>query len=151
MKRISSSATAFHKMAPPIFGAGFLATCLVLVIASGATPKGLVFLVVLIGMGAVGFVFIKELVWDLVDEVWDCGEYLTVRNGGDEDQIAFADIERVSFMPSTPPRITLALVRPCKFGPRIMFSPATANPFAPDTVAEDLTRRTHRARTERIH
>jgi hypothetical protein len=49
-----------------------------------------------------------------------------------------------------PPRVTLKLVRPSKFGREIAFSPAskfTLNPFAKNEIAEDLMDRAYRART----
>jgi hypothetical protein len=53
---------------------------------------------------------------------------------------------------TNPPRITLRLATPSKFGSEIAFSPArqfTLNPFAPSPVAEDLIVRVDKARTLR--
>ena len=56
-------------------------------------------------------------VWDLVDAVFDYGDYLLVKNRGAENRIMLSNIMNVSsstFM--NPPRITLKLVRPSKLG-----------------------------------
>jgi hypothetical protein len=49
-----------------------------------------------------------------------------------------------------PPRVTLKLVQPGKFGREIAFSPASKfmlNPFAKNEIAEDLINRAYHART----
>ena len=51
-----------------------------------------------------------------------------------------------------PPRVTLRLVQPGKFGSEVVFSPKTGftlNPFAKSEVAEDLIERVDRARRYR--
>jgi hypothetical protein len=51
-----------------------------------------------------------------------------------------------------PPRITLRLVQPGKFGSELAFSPTmsfTLNPFAKSGVAEDLIVRVDKARSRR--
>jgi hypothetical protein len=54
---------------------------------------------------------------NLVDEVFDLGDALLVRNGGQEERIALADIKNVNFFPyMSPPQVTLSLRRPSVFG-----------------------------------
>jgi len=92
----------------------------------------------------------RKLVWDLVDEVYDGGDYLLVRNGGKEDRVALSNIMNVSASTMTnPPRVTLRLSTPGRFGDEIVFSPIkpiTLNLFARNKIADDLIVRVDRAR-----
>jgi len=101
------------------------------------------------------FVFFlgKKLIWDLADEVYDCVDSLMIRKRGEEERIALSNIMNVS--ESTylnPPRVTLRLVHPSRFGNEIAFSPIapfTLNPFAKNQVAQDLMARVDQARSTR--
>ncbi len=46
-----------------------------------------------------GFFIMKKLVFDLVDEVWEDGDSLLVKNRGREEHIALHDIKNVSYSP----------------------------------------------------
>lgn len=104
-------------------------------------------------MAVFGFVIMKKTVWDLVDEVYDDQDFLLVKNRGEEDRVALSNIINVSattFM--NPPRTTLRLVNPGKFGDEITFTPVRGfnlNPFAKNQVAEDLIVRVDKARVNR--
>ena len=104
-------------------------------------------------MAVFGYFIMKKLVWDLVDEVYDAGDYLLVKNRGNEAQVLLANIMNVSATTyMNPPRIVLRLREPSNFGSEIAFSPAsrfTLNPFAKNLVAEDLIVRVDRARGNR--
>ena len=66
----------------------------------------------------------RRMVFDLADEVYDEGDALRVRYGGDEERIALADIVNVSYAGMTnPQRITLTLRNPGRFGREVTFSP----------------------------
>jgi hypothetical protein len=152
--RISSGSTWIHKKAFPIAWFGFLAVFVVAVIVSGAAAESPMFVVVPVAMGGFGFVLFKQLLGGLVDEVLDDGDCLVVRNRGEEDRIALADIMNVNASTHTnPARITLRLRYESRFGSEISFSPAmpfTLNPFnRANPVAEDLIVRVDRARSER--
>lgn len=157
MKRLSSTGTFFHKKVFPFFWFGFLALFLALG-ANGPIRQGqLMFLVVPCAMAAFGFFLMKKLVWNLVDEVYDGGEFLVVRNRGREHQIPFTDIMNVNAsMMMNPPRITLKLTGASAsgpLGPEFSFSPPrpfTLNPFARSELADDLIVRVDRARSKRI-
>ena len=57
-----------------------------------------------------------------VDEVCDDGDALVVKNRGQEQRIALADIKNVNYSPFvSPPRVTLSLRRPTVFGDQISF------------------------------
>jgi hypothetical protein len=153
MKKISSAWIPFYKWVFPLVWFGFLAFMAGTIIVNGA-PQELPILIAPLLMAVFGFVVMKKLVWVLADEVYDCGDYLIVRNRGEEERIELSNIMNVSaitFM--NPPQITLRLITPSRFGSEITFSPAinfakfTLNPFAKNPIAEDLIVRAHRART----
>jgi hypothetical protein len=153
MKKISSTYTFISKKVFPLLWFGFLAFFVASTILAGAAKKDLMFLVVPAVMAVFGFLLLKKLVGDLVDEVYDYGDFLLIRNRGEEERVALSNIMNVSASTYTnPPRITLRLVNPGKFGKEIAFSPIarfTLNPFAKNQVAEDLIVRVDQARTQR--
>lgn len=153
MERISSSNTFFLKKVFPVLWFGFLGFFGLLLIPTGQ-KAGPAAVVPLLFMAVVGFVLMKKVVWDLVDEVYDCGDFLVVKNGADQDNIALSNIMNISASTMTnPPRITLRLVNPSKFGSEICFSPVkklTLNPFARDPISEDLIQRVDQARVKRM-
>ena len=53
------------------------------------------FLVVPVVLAIVGYQFMKRMVFNLVDEVFDLGDALLVRSGGQEERIALADIKNL--------------------------------------------------------
>lgn len=153
MTKISSKFTFFHKKWFPLLWFGFLAVFVTLALTNGALEKNPMFLVGPIVMAVIGLFVMKKLVWDLVDEVYDCGEFLLIKNRGEEDRVPLSNIMNVNASTMiNPPRITLRLVNPGKFGNEIAFSPLTSftfNPFAKNQVAEGLIVRVDRARTNR--
>jgi hypothetical protein len=153
MKRLSARFSPLYKRAFPVLWFGVLALAVAAPLASGASRRDPLLLVVPCAMAAVGYLVMKKLLWDLVDEVLDGGDYLVVRNRGEEDRVPLSNIMNVSAATLVnPPRITLRLITPGKFGDEIAFSPATPfslNLFARNAIAEDLIVRVHRARTAR--
>ncbi len=135
----------------PAFWFGFLALFLAFGALNGALRREPMFLVAPLALGVFGFFMMRKLVWELVDEVLDYGDYLLVKNRGAEDRIMLSNIMNVSRSTLVnPPRITLRLVQPSKFGSEISFSPVvkfTLNPFAKNQIAEDLMTRAYRARS----
>jgi hypothetical protein len=151
MKKISSAMMVFHKKIFPLAWFGFLAFFVLTAAAAGAFQEGhWLFLAAPLFMAVFGFIFMKKLIWNLVDEVFDCGDYLLVRKGGEEENVSLGNIMNVSASAMTsPPRITLRLLNPGKFGAEISFSPParfSLNPFARNPVADDLIVRVDRAR-----
>jgi hypothetical protein len=151
--RISSRFTGFNKKIFHALWFGFLAFFLVTSAFSGAYKKDMWFIVIPILMAVFGFFLLKKLVWDLVDEVYDYGDFLLIKNRGEEDRIALSNIMNVNATTyMNPPRITLRLVNPSKFESEITFSPIIGfklNPFAKNEVAEDLIVRVDQARSRR--
>jgi hypothetical protein len=105
--------------------------------------------------GVLGVVLMKKLVWDLVDEVYDCGDFLLVRNNGKEDRVPLANIMNINASTMTnPPRVTLRLSIGGKFGNEIVFSPikpVSLNLFARNEIVEDLMVRVDAARRGQHH
>jgi hypothetical protein len=153
MKKISSTSTFISKKVFPLLWFGFLAFFAVSTILTGAAKKDLMFLFVPVVMAAFGFFLMKKLVWDLADEVYDYGDFLLIRNRGEEERVSLSNIMNVSASTYiNPARITLRLVNPGKFEKEIAFSPVTRftlNPFAKNQVAEDLIVRVDQARSKR--
>jgi hypothetical protein len=150
MTRISSRQTYFTKRILPWLFLVFLVIPNVLAFAFGRGQPPLQFFLIPLVLLPVFFVVFRKLVWDLADEVYDGGDYLLVKKGDKEDRIPLSNIMNVSAtLMVNPPRVTLRLVTPCKFGKEISFSPLrpfTLNPFAPNEIAEKLIERVDRAR-----
>ncbi len=153
MTRISSKYLFLTKKGFPLLWFGFLAFFIAESVAYKAYEEDVVFIVMPILMTVVGFLVMKKMVWDLVDEVHDGGDFLVVRNRGVEDRVFLSNIMNVNAsMYMNPKRITLRLAKPGKFGNEISFSPASSfsfNPFAKNRVAEDLIVRVDAARAKR--
>lgn len=153
MTQISSKSTFFYKKVFPVLWFGFLAIFIVTTLLSGAVEKDFMFLVVPCAMAVFGFFLFRKLVWNLADEVYDGGDFLVVRFRSEEENVALSNIMNVSASTNmNPPRITLRLVQPGKFGSELAFSPTksfTLNPFAKSEVAEDLMVRVDKARSRR--
>jgi hypothetical protein len=151
MRRISSRATFWYKRVFPIIWFGGLAAFTVLgllINMRGYRPERLPFVILPVVMAALGYVFMKKLVFDLVDEVWDDGSALIVRNKGQDDRIALSNIINVSYSPLiNPPLVTLMLRQPSVFGTEVTFSaPLRFMPFTKSPLLEDLIRRVDAAR-----
>jgi len=151
MKTISSKQTFFIKKVFPAIWIGFvLFACITVILAGGLRTSPLV-LVGPVFMLVIGFVVFKKFLWDLAHEVRDGGDFLIVRRGGVEERVQLADIMNIGMSQFTnPPRLSLRLRKPGKFGDEIVFSPPRAsmwNPFARNLIAEDLMQRVDRARS----
>jgi hypothetical protein len=102
-------------------------------------------------MAILGYQIMKKMAFNLVDEVFDLGDALLVRNGGQEERIALADIKNVNFFPyMSPPQVTLSLRRPSMFGETIVFcASARLMPLSTSPMIEKLIDRIDAARQER--
>jgi hypothetical protein len=106
------------------------------------------FVVVPVFMAVVGYLLLKNLVFDLVDEAWDAGDHLLFKNKGMEEHVPLREIMNVSYSVLTnPPRITITLRTPSRFGKEITFSPpASWIPFKKSPIIDDLIHRVDNAR-----
>jgi len=156
MRRISSKWTFFYKRISPVIFFGFLVVfigiALLANLRSNSALDNIPFLIVAIVMTVVFFIS-KKLIFDLVDEVWEDGETLVVRNSGQEQRIALADIKNVNYSPLiSPPRVTVSLRRPTVFGDEVTFcAPVRMVPLAPSPVINDPIERVDRAREQSHH
>jgi hypothetical protein len=85
----------------------------------------------------------KALVFDLMDEVWDAGDAVVVKNGGKEERILLSEIKNVNYSSLTnPQRITLSLRKPCRWGAEVSFTPPIRFlPFRKNPIVQDLIER----------
>lgn len=149
MEQISSRSTFLYKRIFPVFWFGFLGVFVAVGLVGGShgkTPAMLLFVPLL--MVVFGLVLMKKLVWDLADEALDAGDRLIVRMGSDEEQIPLANIINLDYQYMTsPPRVTLTLRTPCRFGDKIAFCPPLRFvPFARSPVVDALIQRVDAAR-----
>ncbi len=153
LTKISSRFTYWNKRVVPLLWFGFLAIFVATTFVHGVIATDFMFFVMPCVMAVFGYFVMKKLVWDLMDEVYDGGDYLLVKNRGSEGRIALSNIMNVSATTyMNPARIVLRLRERSQFGSEIAFSPAykfTLNPFAKNPVAEDLIVRVDRARPTR--
>ncbi len=153
MRRISSNWTFFYKRIFPVFWFGFLALFVGVAVFNmqRSNPFAMVpFIVVPAGMFVFGLFFMRKFVFDLVDEVWDDGDALLVKNRGHDLRIPLKDIKNVNYSPLVnPPRVTLSLRRPTALGDEITFcAPVRFIPFAASPAITDLIDRVDRARSK---
>jgi len=154
MRRISSRMTLYYKRVFPAIWFGFLILFIAVPLVStggrNATPP-LPFFIGPVVMIIVGYFILKKLVFDLVDEVWDDGASLLIKNRGKEYRVAFSDVKNVSYSPFiSPPRVTLSLRQPAIFGDEIAFNaPIRLVPFSRSPIVDDLIDRIDLARQKR--
>jgi len=150
-RRISSRQTFFLKRIFPVLWFGVVVLSLAAGLAGARAGKAVpapVFIVPLL-LFVVGYAVIRRLVHDLADEVFDEGDALRVRFGSDEERIALADIINVGYTQFVnPPRITLTLRQPGRFGREVSFSPPQSffAPFVRNRLASELIERVEAAR-----
>jgi len=102
-------------------------------------------------MSVGGYLVMKLILFDLVDEVWDCGDSILVKNKGREYQFALTDFMNLSYTGfMNPPRITLSLREPSdKLGTEIAFTPPYRMfPYSMPPIARDLMVRIDEARRQ---
>ena len=150
MPLISSKMTFFYKRIFPIIWFGSMAIFALFVLLNGP-DQDLSALIVPVLMAIIGYWFMKKLVFNLVDQVFDVGDALLVRNGDREERIALADIKNVNYSPYiNPPQVTLSLRRPTVFGDTIAFcAPFRIMPLSSSPIIDRLVDRVDAARQKR--
>jgi len=154
MKRISSRATFVTKRVFPTVWFGTIAVSFVasiLISARSHVSVPIPFWIIPSVMTGIGYFVMKNLVFNLADEVWDAGSELLVKNRGQEAHVALADIVNVSYSVATNPQlVTLTLRQPTAFGTEVTFAaPTTWVPFAKSPIIEELIKRIDVARGSR--
>jgi hypothetical protein len=139
--------TFWYKRVFPFVLLGLVLVFAILPVAASDAPQ-LPFVLVPIIMIGIGYFLMKRLIFDMVDEVWDAGDALIVRNKDQEDRIPLSSIMNVNYSPLVnPPRVTLKLRTPSVFGDAVTFcAPVRFMPFAPSPIVDDLVRRVDAAR-----
>ncbi len=147
MTKISSSATFYYKWVFPIVWFGVLGLAIVVAlvdwVVGGPLKIPLLSLFVPIVMIAFGYFLMRLVVFGLVDQVWDAGSELIVRNRGREVAIPLANIINVNYLSfSNPPRVTLLLRDRCELGDEISYMPTSRGAFVaiPRPVRELIAR-----------
>ncbi len=75
-------------------------------------------------MTVIGYVLFRRLLFDLVDEVWDDGDALIVKNTGVEERVPLKSIINIGYsLLTNPERVTLTLRDAGPFGKEITFMP----------------------------
>jgi hypothetical protein len=117
--------TFVNKKLFPVFWFGFLIVFMCVMIPSiVAGNNSPVALLIPLMMMAFGYVLMRSLVFDLVDEVYLDIDQIVIRNGGEEDRFSVKNVINVNASIMTnPERLTLTLREPCKFGSEVTFSP----------------------------
>ncbi|MES2308189.1 MAG: hypothetical protein V4507_04955 [Verrucomicrobiota bacterium] len=92
----------------------------------------------------------KKLVFDLIDEVYEEGDYLIFRNSGKEVKVHLRDIKNVSYQNiQNPPRVTITLRCETDFGKELSFAaPRSFIPFKKNKKIEELIDRIDLIRTQ---
>lgn len=152
MTRISSRYTVFYKRILPTICFAVLVVFVIGAMIGGKALADPMLVVVPLGIAVGGYFAFKYLAWDLVDEVFDHGDSLLVRNQGQEAIIGLSGIRRIrASTVLKPPRVTLELAVPSIFGSQITFTPVTRWSLNPvplhDEFVRQLTARVDRART----
>jgi hypothetical protein len=96
MKRISSSQTFFMKKIFPVIWFCVIAVIFTTALTQGALARNPAVLVLPVVLLLTGIFVYRKAIWDLADEVYDGGDFLTVRKGSEEVTISLANIINVS-------------------------------------------------------
>lgn len=80
---------------------------------------------ILAGIAFFTYFLAKSIQGVYVDEVYDCGDHLLVKNNGQQEKIFFSDISSIYATIMKPAGITLTLKQSSKFGAEIKFLPNT--------------------------
>jgi len=142
--------TFYAKRVFPAVWFGFLPFFVITTLAAnGGREFQPAILIIPLFMAVVGYIVMKKLVFDLVDEVWDDGTELIVKNRALVERIPLSNIMNVSYMVlSNPPRVTLTLRNPGLIGREVTFSPPVRwIPFARSPIVDRLIERIDAARS----
>jgi hypothetical protein len=142
VRQISSQSTFGQKYAAPTF-AVIVAALLALVTFVTGLQEGfraiIPHLFAVLFFSGIAYLLVITQMQKIVDEVYDDGDALVVRNGDHKERILFSDISNVEWWPDTIQRVTVTLRKPCVFGNRIVFlAPYRIWPYAAHPDVKDL-------------
>ena len=153
MKRISSKRTFFYKRVFPVLWFGFLAFFVLVSSMAGRRTHAapIPMLIVPVVMAVFGYMLFRRLIFDLVDEVWDDGDELVVKNAGVEERVPLRNIVNIGYsLLTNPERVTLTLREVGPFGKEVTFVPLR-RPFSfrwlsRNPIIDELIERVDQAR-----
>ncbi|PKN70064.1 MAG: hypothetical protein CVU54_08525 [Deltaproteobacteria bacterium HGW-Deltaproteobacteria-12] len=147
MKKISGSTFYFKKLFPTIWF-GFIAFFFVISITTGAAGASVMFLVVPIIMAGFGYFFFRKFVWDLADEVYDCGDFLEFRRGQKTQRVSLNEIINIDYSHmSSPERVVIHTRQSGAIGKELAFCPPMRfHLFSKSPLVRDLIERVDAAR-----
>ena len=123
---------------------GFAGIAIVVILTSDETA--FVWVIAPILMAVFVAAMFKAFVWDLVDEVYDCGDTLIFRNGGLEQRVQLSDVTNLEYSPNSPPSATVWTKSEGPLGSVITFRlPASFNPFSTPSLVTELQERIYQA------
>lgn len=152
MTRISSGTTYFYKRVFPAIWFGLVGVFVCLggsrVFLRQQIAQSLTFIGMLLFVSLVCYMIMRSFIFDLVDEVWDDGDSLVVRNKGIEQRFRMSAFKNVNYTRFTnPPRVTLSLGKASVFGMEIAFiPPMRLFQYSMPPIAGDLIERIDAAR-----
>lgn len=150
MKKLSSKSTFFYKRIFPAIWFGFIIFFILtaLFVDRRDSNADVMIFVVPVFMAVIGYFIMKNLVFDLMDEVYDEGSSLLFKNKGRTVRVNLTDIKNVSYsVMVNPPRVTISLRHKTEFGDELSFSPpAGLIPFKKNPDIKELIDRIDRAR-----
>ena len=149
--KISSNITFIFKKIFPIFWFGICGVIfLTSVFANIAIILGdqsynfelIIFLIFPPIMALFGYIMMKYLVLDMVDEAYDFGSYLLLKNKKQDYKIDLKNIRNVNYaFLQNPPKVILSLKeeiesfgKEISFAPKISFIPLKKNPLIEDLI-----------------
>jgi len=148
MVKISGS-TFYFKILFPTFWFGFLGFFMLVPILSGGLIESFFHSVIMpLVMATFGFFIFKNLVWDLVDEVYDSGDSLLFRKGSKEQIVKLCEIINISDSQFTfPERITISLRNEGPLGKDLVFRPPLRYfTFTKNKLVRELIERVDKAK-----
>ena len=146
MRCISSQFTFWNKFGFPGLVLILIALSALAALAEGignSIRSAIPHLLALMFISAAWYLVAKKSA-ELVDEVYDDGDALIVRNDDDKVRIAFSDIKSVEWWRYGSVHISVTLREPCVLGDRIVF--LATGWFRPKPDIEDLIQRVDASR-----
>jgi len=126
MKRISSEITQLHKTLFPVLIVGVSVIVLAILVADMVRNKQVNYLAIgfIVLAGVYAFAESKKRITGLVDEVWDDGDAVVIKNGNREARVALSNIRKVRYGGiGNANFVTLQLHEACSLGKEISFVP----------------------------
>lgn len=100
-------------------------------------------------MAILAYLILKPAFFNFVDEVWDVGDALIIKNQNQQERIPLSEITNVCNVNDSNfsdrmlfSTVTLTLGKPCRFGKEVTFlTKSSYIPFTNSPIADELLRR----------